>query len=170
MKTLGILSILIVLISGDHKRGVIDIIQTGEVKIVSGKAVSKNFAYCTAVIARFGDSAIYAHALPENYSREIALPLIWSGKIYNDGLVTSPNVIKRILNVTDSLEVDRNRLHFYIIAGCDERGLSEITPSLEHFKITPVMIRLDKTFAKTGEKRDIYFNSKTADLRICKHF
>src|SRR5690606_34255551 len=77
-------------------------IEEGGISLISEKGVSKDFAYCSAVIAHFDERAIFAHAFLETLGED-AFPLIWENKIYNEGRVFSANVIQRILNITDSL-------------------------------------------------------------------
>lgn len=166
MKILLII-LMTLLVVTDIKQNNVIIVNTGEVKLATGKIESKDFAYCSAVICRFGDSAIYAHALPEHLDKT-ALSYIWENKIYSNGQVFSATAIQRILNITDSLNVNRKRLSFYIIAGCEDEGLNQILPSVIHYNLKTIMVKLDNTFKNSHILRNIIFDSKTGILQIEK--
>lgn len=169
MRTIVIIFTIVFVSCSERKDKDIITINTGEVKLITEKCISKDFAYCSAVIAQFGDSAVFAHAVPEVYE-EAAFHLIWQSKIYNKGEVTTPNAIQLILNITDSLGVNRERLSFYVIAGCKEEGLEQIMPSIKHYNLKTVMLKIDNTFQDTEVLRDIFFDPRTKDLQIQKQF
>lgn len=143
-------------------------VSVGKIKLITQKTISKDFAYCTAVIAQFGDSAIFAHATPDQLANEVSLPLIWNGKIYSeaDDLVTSTTVIQRVIMMSDSLGVNRDSLSWYIIAGCYEKGMEEILPSINHYNLKITQLTVDNTFRESGRYRDITFNPATRALVV----
>ncbi len=150
------------------KQHQLDEVLVGKVKLITHKTISKDFAHCSAVIASFGDSAIFAHALPERLASEVSLPLIWSGKTYSDTnyIVTSTTAIQRIITMSDRLGVNRNRLRWYIIAGCYDRGLEEIIPSIQHYNLKIAQVKVDNTFRDLKKYRDITFDPTTNELVI----
>lgn len=150
----------------EHKQ--LSEVSVGKIRLITEKTISRDFAYCTAVIAQFGNSAIFAHATPDQLANEISLPLIWNGKIYSEAndLVTSTTVIQRIVMMADSLGVDRDSLSLYIIAGCYEKGLEEILPSIKHYDLKITRLTVDNTFRESGRYRDITFDPTTSTLAV----
>lgn len=144
-------------------------VEIGGVKLITQQTISRDFAYCSAIIASFGDSAIFAHALPEQIANEISLPLIWSREIYTEGRVTSATAVQRIISTADSLGIQKERLSFYIVTGEYAGGLDEILPTIKHYKINVVQMTLDNTYMKTGRYRNITFNPKTKKIIIAPH-
>ncbi len=145
------------------------LIETGEIKIVTEYSESYNFVHCSCIIAQFGDSAVFVHALPTTgYSREYILPRIWNKELFTDHEATTISAIQRILTITDSLRIDRSRLNLYIVVdngSAGEEALLDILPSVDHYGLHIACITVDEQRTE-NLYRTISFNPRTAILNV----
>tara|TARA_Y100000310_G_scaffold341089_1_gene439065 strand:- start:6834 stop:7295 length:462 start_codon:yes stop_codon:yes gene_type:complete len=105
------------------------IVGTGHMRYSNGPVISRDFAYCSAVVLDFGNKGVlFTHTFPSRY--------------FNDSAINSSNVVAKLVEGAEQRQLDPRKSQALVNAGSEE-SLDRIVDNLKSEGVPNIVVNRD---------------------------